>query len=120
MYRWFWGFLRRDRFLMAGALAVIVVVSGLGMVNPSLAGILVDKVILGRDFSLLWKLLALLLGVTIVRMGLRYLFVMTFEHASQRMNKAVREHLFARLQSLDFAYFDRTRTGDLMALMTGD
>ncbi len=120
MYRWFWGFLRRDRGLIAAALGVVIVVSALGMVNPSLAGILVDKVVLGHDFGLLWKLLGLLLGATVLRMSLRYFFVMSFEHVSQRMIKAIRDHLFSRLQHLDFAYFDRTRTGDLMALMTGD
>jgi ATP-binding cassette subfamily B protein len=105
---------------MAAALGVVIVVSALGMVNPSLAGILVDKVILGRDFGLLWTLLGLLLGATVLRMGLRYFFIMSFEHVSQRMIKDIRDHLFSRLQGLDFAYFDRTRTGDLMALMTGD
>ena len=120
MYRWFWSFLRRDRFLMAGALGLTVAASALGMVNPSLAGILVDKVILKRDFALLWTLLGLLLGATVLRMVLRYSFIMTFEHVSQRMIKAIREALFSRLQRLDFGYFDKTRTGDLMTLMTGD
>jgi len=120
MYRWFWGFLRKDAFLMAGALALVVVASALGMVNPSLTGILVDRVVLGRDFNLLWELLGLLMGATVVRMTLRYVFIMSFEHVSQKMIKAIREHLFARLQRLDFAFFDRTKTGDLMALMTGD
>jgi ATP-binding cassette subfamily B protein len=105
---------------MAVALGAVILVSSLGMVNPSLAGILVDKVILGRNFGLLWTLLGLLLGATVLRMVLRYFFIMSFEYASQRMIKAVRDHLFSRLQHLDFAYFDRTRTGDLMALMTGD
>jgi len=90
------------------------------MVNPSLTGILVDKVVIGRDFGLLWVLLGLLLGATVLRMALRYLFVMSFENVSQRFVKAMRESLFSRLQHLDFAYFDRTKTGDLMALMTGD
>ena len=120
MYLWFWSFLRRDRFLVAGALVLTIFCSALGMVNPSLTGILVDKVILGRDFGLLWPLLGLLVGATVLRMALRYLFVMTFEHVSQRMVKSMRESLFSRLQHLDFAYFDRTKTGDLMALMTSD
>lgn len=120
MYRWFWGFLRKDRFLMTGALVLTVAVSALGMVNPSLTGILVDRVVIGRDFGLLWTLLGLLLGATVLRMVLRYLFVMSFEHVSQRFVKSMRESLFSRLQHLDFAYFDRTKTGDLMALMTGD
>ncbi|MEI8095444.1 MAG: ABC transporter ATP-binding protein [Spirochaetales bacterium] len=120
MYRWFWSFLRPYRFILAGALVLTVFASALGMVNPSLTGILVDKVILGRDFGLLWGLLGLLLGATVVRMAFRWVFVMTFEHVSQRIVKTLREALFVKLQRMDFAYFDRTRTGDLMALMTGD
>jgi len=120
MFRWFWSFLRKDRFLLAGALVLTVVCSALGMVNPSLTGVLVDKVLVGRDFGLLWPLLGLLLGATVLRMGLRFLFIMAFEASSQRMVKSIRESLFARIQHLDYAYFDRTKTGDLMALMTGD
>jgi ATP-binding cassette subfamily B protein len=120
MYRWFWSFLHPYRFLIVGALLLTVLTSALGMVNPSLTGVLVDKVILGRDFNLLWVLLGLLLGATVIRMALRYLFVMSFEHVSQRLVKNLREHLFTRIQHLDFAYFDRTRTGDLMSLMTSD
>lgn len=120
MYRWFWGFLHRDRFFIAAGLALTVIVSALGMVNPSITGILVDRVVIGREFGVLWVLIGLLLGATVLRMALRYLFIMTFENISQRFVKSLRESLFSRLQHLDFAYFDRTKTGDLMALMTGD
>lgn len=120
MYRWFWSFLKGERARMAGAFALTLICSALGMVNPALTGFLVDHVILGKDFALLWSLLAILLGATILRMGLRWVFVMTFEGVSQRLVKSMRESLFLKIQNLDFAYFDRTKTGDIMALMTGD
>ena len=54
MYRWFWSFLARDKVLIIGAFLLVVIVSALGMVNPTITGILVDRVLLGRDFGLLW------------------------------------------------------------------
>jgi len=45
---------------------------------------------------------------------------MVFEHVSQNTIRAVREELFAKIQRMDFGYFDRTKTGDIMAHMTGD
>jgi ATP-binding cassette subfamily B protein len=120
MYRWFWSFVRPYRLRLALGFALVGAVSALAMANPLLAGAFVDRVLVGRDYGLVPRIVALLFGVTVVRMGLRWCFVMIFERSSQSLVKAMREDLFVRLQGLDYGFFDRTRTGDLMAMMTGD
>lgn len=120
MLAWFWNYVRPYAWLIVLGFVLTVIVSALGMVNPSLAGVLVDQVILGRHYELLWTVLGWLLGATVLRMILRFVFIMIFESISQSIHKKIREDLFARVQSLDFHFFDKTKTGDLMALLTGD
>lgn len=51
---------------------------------------------------------------------LRYIWRLCLLGSSRRVEEALRERLFAHLQLLPAAYFDRTRTGDLMAHATND
>jgi ATP-binding cassette subfamily B protein len=102
------------------ALVLVALAGGLNLVNPLLSGRIVDQVILGGRTELLWGILALMLGTVAVKTGLRYAFQMAFEHMSQSIIKALRKDLFALMQRMDFGFHDRTKTGDLMALMTGD
>jgi ATP-binding cassette subfamily B protein len=60
--------------------------------------------------------LALALGIVVFRFVWRRCL---FGH-SRKVEEALRNRLFAHLQTLSFSYFDRTRTGDLMAHATND
>jgi ATP-binding cassette, subfamily B, multidrug efflux pump len=120
MHPWLRKHLRRYRIPLAAGVASTLVVSLLNLVNPMLSGILVDKVIIGGDRGRLWPLLAFMVGAILVKSLLRYGYQMVFERASQGAIRAIREELFAKLQRMDFGYYDRTKTGDLMAHMTGD
>jgi ATP-binding cassette, subfamily B, multidrug efflux pump len=120
MFPWLWSYVRRYRFLMVFGLVLAVGVSALNMVNPTVAGTIVDKVILGGQRDLLWKLIALMVGTTLLKSLVRYCYQMMFEHASQNVIRNIREELYDKVQGLDFAYFDKTKSGDVMTLMTGD
>jgi ATP-binding cassette, subfamily B, multidrug efflux pump len=58
--------------------------------------------------------IAILVGV------FRYLWRLCLLGASRRVEQGLRDHLFKHLQTLSASYFDRTRTGDLMAHATND
>ena len=45
---------------------------------------------------------------------------MVFEHVSQNVIFEIRQQMYEKLQELDVDYYNRTRTGDIMARMTGD
>ncbi|MGD9336515.1 MAG: ABC transporter transmembrane domain-containing protein, partial [Syntrophobacterales bacterium] len=60
--------------------------------------------------------LALALGIVAFRFVWRRCL---FGH-SRKIEEALRNRLFAHLQTLSFSYFDRTDTGDLMAHATND
>ena len=58
--------------------------------------------------------IALLIGV------FRYVWRLCLLGTSRRVEEGLRNRLFSHLQTLSAAYFDRTRTGDLMAHATND
>ena len=54
--KWFWGFLRKYRFKLLGGLILTTFISVLAIVNPYVSGMIVDDVIQGGQYDLLWKL----------------------------------------------------------------
>jgi len=118
--RWVWGYIRNFRIRLFSGLFLALVVSMLNMLNPFFAGKIVDKVIYGHQNSLLWPFLGAMIGVTVIKTVIRYNYQLMFETVSQNVIFKLREQLYDRLQKLDFSFFDRTKTGDIMARMTGD
>jgi ATP-binding cassette subfamily B protein len=120
MFRWIWTYVRKYRFLMLPGLFLAIVVSALNMVNPTVAGTIVDRVISGGEKNLLPWLVLIMAVTTIVKCLIRFGYQMIFEHVSQNVIRNIREDLYAKVQSLDFSWYDRSRSGDVMTLLTGD
>ncbi|MEH7255307.1 ABC transporter ATP-binding protein [Neobacillus niacini] len=118
--RWTWSYIRNNKIWLFFGLLLALVVSALSMANPYLAGKIVDDVMYGQNKGLLWPMLALMVGLTIVRTFIRYGYQLMFEKLSQGVIFKMRENLYNRLLQLDFTFYDRTKTGDIMARMTGD
>lgn len=118
--RWFLSFLKKYRWLMVFGLFLTTLISVLAIINPYVSGMIVDDVITGGNYTLLPRLIAILLGVTAVRGILRYCYQIVFETCSQGMLYAMRDKVYRKLLQEDFAFYNRKRTGDLMSRQTGD
>lgn len=118
--KWFYSFLKKYRKLMILGLFLTTIVSALSIVNPYIAGIIVDDVIKDGNFKLLPSLILCLLGVTLVTGILRFLYQIIFETASQGMLYDMRGKVYRKLLQEDFAFYNKKRTGDLMSRQTGD
>ncbi|HHV09449.1 MAG TPA: ABC transporter ATP-binding protein [Clostridiales bacterium] len=118
--KWFYSFLKKYRKLMVLGLALTTVVAALSIVNPYIAGIIVDDVIKDGNYYLLPKLILCLLGVTLAIGILRFLYQIVFETASQGMLYDMRGKVYRKLLQEDFAFYNKKRTGDLMSRQTGD
>src|SRR5690349_4950750 len=116
--RWAWSYIRTYRTRLIMGLTLALVVSALNMINPYLAGKIVDKVIYGHQDNLLWKFLFVMIGFTFIRTVVRYGYQMMFEKLAQNVIYTMRKDLYDQLQRLDFSFYDQTKTGDLMARMT--
>ena len=118
--KWFWGFLRKYRFKLLGGLILTTFISVLAIVNPYVSGMIVDDVIQGGQYDLLWKLVLILLLVTLVRGALRFFYQVIFEVCSQGVLYDMRDVVYRRLLTEDFAFYRKKKTGDLMSRQTGD
>ncbi len=119
-YRWLRPYLKKHTLLLLFSMLLVLLSSALAMVPSFLSGRIVDEVIVGGRTGLLMNMVILMIGATLLKSIIRFAFQMGFEHASQDAIYTLRRDLFRRLHSLDFAWFDRTKTGDVMARMTGD
>src|SRR5690349_8735077 len=111
--RWIWGFLHTYRARIAIGLFCAVIVSALNVLNPYLAGRMVDDVMYGKQMNLLWPILGIMIAGTFLRTIIRYTYQMIFENVSQNVIYNIREQLYDRLHRLDFSFYDRTKTGDI-------
>jgi ATP-binding cassette subfamily B protein len=118
--KWVWQYAKVYRWRIVLATLLVIIASSLSIVFPLLGGKLVDTVIDQGKISMLVPILATMYGVIIVRIILRYSYQILFETIGQNTLYKIREDLYIKLQEMDFAFFNQTRVGDIMARMTGD
>ena len=119
-FAWVWTYVRKYRFGMAAGLFLSVLVAAMNMVNPLVTGAIVDKVIKGGQHELLFKLISIMLCVVVGKSIFRYSYQVIFEHCSQNVILRMREDLYAHIQKLDFSWYDKSPSGNVMTLLTSD
>ena len=119
-FSWVWSYVRKYRFGMAAGLFLSVLVAAMNMVNPLVTGAIVDKVIKGGQHELLFKLILIMLCVVLGKSIFRYSYQVIFEHCSQNVILKMREDLYAHIQKLDFSWYDKSPSGNVMTLLTSD
>ena len=116
---WLWPFFTPHLTLIGKAVSLAAIVSALQMVLPIFTQIIVDRVVVEQDRSLLGLLivgmLAVLLFMTAATIVQRYL--MSF--AAVRIDSATLDHLTRRLLALPMSYFATRRTGDIQRRLDG-
>lgn len=112
-------FEKYKKFLVIGFTLIAISIS-LGMINPYISKTVIDEAITKRKYNLLVPLLISMLLVSLVRGLIRYTHSYIFESVSQNILYDLRESLYKFLQRQTYEFYDKTRTGELMARMTGD
>ena len=122
MLKWIWSYIRKYRIPMAIGLIFSVIVASFVVVNPLITGAIVDNVINdpAHDFNLLMKYVLLIVGATLLKAVIRYSYQVIFEHCSQNVIREMREDLYAHIQTLDFAWYDKAPSGNVLTLLTSD
>ena len=119
-FSWIWSYVRRYRFLMITGLTLSMIVAALNMINPLVTGNIVDKVIQGGRHELLLKLILIMVCTTLGKSIIRYTYQVIFEHCSQNVILKMRQDLYAHIQTLDFSWYDKANSGNVMTLLTSD
>jgi ATP-binding cassette subfamily B protein len=116
---WFLPFFRPHLRSMAQAAGLAVIISALQMVIPVFTQVIVDRVLVERDLSLLRVLIAGMVGVVgftlVAGLVQRYLLSWT----AVRIDAASLDFLTRRLLSLPMNYFTSRRTGDIQRRLAG-
>lgn len=113
-------FLRYKWHIISGVIALFII-DMLQLVIPQVLKRAIDSLATGRaTLSLLATfflvILLLALGIAVGRFFWRYLII----GSSRRIERELRTDFYAHLLTLDFAYFDSHKTGDLMAHAVND
>lgn len=120
MLKWIWSYIRKYGFWMGLGLSLSVVVAASNMINPLITGTIVDRVIQGGEKSLLLTMILVMVGTTFGKAVIRYCYQVIFEHCSQNVIREMREDLYAHIQKLDFKWYDKAPSGNIMTLLTSD
>ena len=116
---WLWPIVRPHRAHIVKALLLAVVVSVLQMVLPVFTQVIVDRVLVEQDASLL-RLLIIAMGGTMVFIVVSLLaqrYLLSF--VAVRVDAAGLDFITRRLLALPMSYFATRRTGDLQRRIEG-
>lgn len=117
---WLYGFVRPHRLAIAGLLALSVGASFVVLVQPWLTKEMIDRGLIGRNYSVLLALAGamVLAGIAGTLLGgvNRYLHT----RLSGRVLFALRGAIYTHLQKLPPSFYGRRRIGDLLSRLDGD
>ena len=105
---------------VALALALLLASALLQLAGPFLTQQLIDRAIPARDVSLASGLALAFAGALVLEFGVEYAHLMVTARIGQRAMLDLRLEVFAKLQRLGVAFFDRTPVGRLITRVTSD
>jgi ATP-binding cassette subfamily B multidrug efflux pump len=114
------GYLAAFRAGLAAVAACVAAYTALGLVGPYLLGVAIDRFIGGRDARGLGRVALLMLAAFALGNALQFAAGWVSAGLSQRALQRLRGDLFAHLQRLPVAWFDRTPPGEVMSRLTSD
>jgi ATP-binding cassette subfamily B protein len=110
-----------NRFKIFIGLLSLIVVDGLQLLVPRVIKWVVDDLTaLHVPAGRLVLYAGAVAGIALLMGVFRYVWRRCLLGTSRRVEEGLRNRLFSHLQTLSAAYFDRARTGDLMAHATND
>ncbi|MGG4479639.1 ABC transporter ATP-binding protein [Paenibacillus illinoisensis] len=98
----------------------LAIATALGLVYPNLLRVLIDDVIIPRNFEDVPILALTVLGVVILKAGMQFLHGFYGGRLGNFLAYRLRNSCYEKLQFLSFRYYDTAKTGDLMSRLTGD
>lgn len=106
-------------YVIIGALASILA-NALILITPYLLKLAFEAIESKQPPSVVFRLCVYMLALAVVAGIFRFLMRRTIIWASRKAEYDLRALMFAKWLGLDSAYYDNTRTGDLMAHATND
>jgi ATP-binding cassette subfamily B protein len=114
------SYLRPHTAAVLLAFLLILALAGLDLVGPYLTKVAIDRHITRGDAAGLASVAGLYLGALLAAFAVRYAQTVLMQMTGQRIMRDMRREIFAHLQRLHVAYFDRHPVGRLMTRVTTD
>jgi ATP-binding cassette subfamily B multidrug efflux pump len=115
-----WAYVRPYRGAVAASAALFPLLAVVDLVQPYLVMIAIDDHILRGDWPGLSRIGLLFVGVLLLQYALRYAQIYLATWTGQRVVHDLRDALFAHVQRLPAAFFDRSPVGRVMTRVLGD
>jgi ABC-type multidrug transport system fused ATPase/permease subunit len=117
---WLWPLVRPHRRLVALASVAVLVQTGSALALPYLVKVAIDQGVVPRRLEVLNRVALAYLALAGVQFLAGRYETMTVARVGQRVLFTVRTRLFRHLQALSLDFYERERTGRLVARMTAD
>ena len=114
------GYLRPYRPQVAVSLLLMLASAGLQLAAPTLTRLAIDRAIPAKDLGLARQLALLLAVALILEFVVEYAQTLLTARIGQKAMLDLRMTIFAKLQRLDVAFYDRNPVGRLMTRVTSD
>lgn len=117
------GIFRPYRRRVLGVAALILVTSGLGVINPLLIKVIFDQALFvpdGPRLGLLWVLVGTMFAIPIVSGVLGIWQTYLSNIVGQRVMQDLRNALYGHLQRMHLRFFTSTRTGEIQSRLSND
>ncbi len=114
------AYLRPYRWNVAAAVGMLVLASALELVSPWLTKVAIDRAIPRDDYRMLGLLAGIFIVALVLSAALEYARTLLATWIGQRVMRDLRGEIFAQLQRLHLAYFDRHPVGRTMTRVTSD
>src|SRR5262249_42313519 len=115
-----WRMLQPSMGLIALGFLLMAVGRVAGLVLPLTTRPFIDRVLVGRDITLLPRLVGAILIATIVQGATSYSLAQIISKYAQRMIADLRCRLQAHVGRLSVSYFDTNKTGQLVSRIMSD
>lgn len=114
-------FFRLEKKAYAIGIVSLILVSILNLIPPMIMGHVIDKITMGSlSKSALLGNLAILIAAALGMYALRYVWRMYILGTSYRLGQIMRSRLFEHFTRMSPSFYQKYRTGDLMAHATND
>jgi ATP-binding cassette, subfamily B, bacterial len=117
---WLWPLVRPHRGLVALASLAVLVQTGASLAMPYLVKVAIDRGVTPKDLEVIDRVALAYLALAGVQFLAGRVEIETVARAGQRVLLSVRTRLFRHLQTLSLDFYERERTGRLVARMTSD
>ncbi len=126
--QWLWSNMKGTRVLFVFAIIGTLLYNVLQLTVPYFSSQIVDTFLTGENArenlaehpDLFYRMIILMILVTVVRVIIVYLDCMAYEYSSQKTLYRIRNFLYDKIQRQDMKFYSTYRTGDLMTRVTGD